>query len=169
MAYDHLQSRAREISDLWRSIRAIAGEDDDEAVVDTVDGETDAVGALRWTVRRAIEAEANAEACKALAASYTERRKVLEGRAERFKAAAAAFLQEVGEKSLRLPEATISWRATGPQLVGDVPSAADLPDDCVKLQRVKHEPSIKAALEAGRVIPGLSLSNGGLGLTVRRA
>lgn len=167
MAVD-LKTRAREVADLWRAVRAIAGEDD-EAVVDTVDGETDAVEALRRTVRLAIEAEAHAEAAKALAASYAERRKVLEDRAERYRAAAASFLQEVGEKSIRLPETTISWRTAGSQLIGDCPPSADLPDNCVKLQRVKHEPSIKAALEAGQVIPGLSLSNGGVALTVRRA
>lgn len=167
MAFD-MKARGREVADLWRSIRAIAGEDDD-AVVDTVDGETDAVEALRKTVRLAIEAEAHAEAAKALAASYGERRRVLEDRAERYRAAAAAFLQEVGEKSIRLPEATISWRAAGPQLVGDFPPTADLPENCVRLQRVKHEPSIKAALEAGQIIPGLSLSNGGVALTVRKA
>jgi len=165
---DNLQHQAKEVAEFWRSVRAIAG-DDDQTVIDTVDGETDAISALRRTVQLAIEAEAHAEAAKALAANYVERRKVLEDRAERYRRAAAAFLQEVGEKSLRLPEATISWRHTGPQIVGEIPSAAGLPDHCVKFQRVKHEPSIKAALEAGETIPGLSLSNGGVGLTVRRA
>jgi len=163
-----LKQHGREVSDLWRSIRAIAGEDD-ETVVDTVDGEGGAISALRAAIQAAIEAEAHAVACKALEASYAARRKVLEDRAERYRQSAAAFLQEVGEKSIRLPEATISWRATGPQLIGDIPPAADLPDDCVKFQRVKHEPSIKAALQAGRVIPGVFLSNGGVGLTVRKS
>jgi hypothetical protein len=164
-----LKTQGREVSALWQSVRAIAGEDDDQTVIDTVDGEGDAIQALRYAVRLAIECETNAGAVKALEAEYRDRRKVLEGRAERYRQSAAAFLQEVGEKSLRLPEATISWRHTGPQLVGDIPAAADLPDHCIKLQRVKHEPSIKAALEAGENIAGLSLSNGGVGLTVRKA
>lgn len=164
-----LKTRGRETAALWQSVRAIVGEDDDQALIDTVDGEGDAIQGLRYAVRLAIECEANALAAKALASDYRERQKLLEGRAERYRQSAAAFLQEVGEKSLRLPEATISWRHTGPQIVGDIPSAADLPDHCVKFQRVKHEPSIKAALEAGESIPGLSLSNGGIGLTVRRA
>lgn len=168
MAVD-LKSRGREVAALWQSIRAIAGEEDDQTVIDTVDGEGDAIQGLRYAVRMAMECEANAGAAKQLAGDYRDRQKVLENRAERFRQSAAAFLQEVGEKSLRLPEATISWRHTGPQIIGDIPSAADLPDNCVKFQRVKHEPSIKAALEAGESIPGLSLSNGGVGLTVRRA
>lgn len=168
MADTNLQHRGREVADLWRTVRAIAG-DDDQTVVDTVDGETDAIEALRRTVRLAQEADAHAEACKALAASYVERRKVLEDRSERYRRAVASFLQEVGEKSVRLPEGTVSWREAGPQLVGDIPSVADLPDNCVKMVRTKHEPSIKAALADGLVIPGLSLSNGGVSLTVRRA
>jgi len=162
-----LKARGREVAALWAQIRTLAGEDD-ETVLDTVEGETDAVEALRWAVRMAIECEVNASACKDLSDTYLERRKVLESRAERYRAAAASFLQEVGEKTLRLPEATISWRDTGPQIIGDIPRAADLPDDCVKMQRVKHEPSIKEALKAGRQIGDLYLSNGGVGLTVRK-
>lgn len=165
---DNLQHRAREVSAFWQTVRAIAG-DDDQTVVDTVDGETDAIEALRRTVRLAIEAEAHAEACKALAADYVERRRVLEDRAERYRVAVAGFLQEVGEKSVRLPEGTVSWRNAGPQVIGEYPSAADLPDSCVKLQRVRHEPSIREALQRGDHIPGLSLSNGGVALTIRRA
>lgn len=169
MAFDHLQQKGREVAVFWQAVRAIAGEDDDQAVIDTVDGETDAVSALRHTIRLAQEAEANADACKSLAASYKDRQKVLEDRADRLKAQAAAFMQEVGEKTLRLPEGTITWRDAGPKLMGVCPSAADLPDDCVKFQRVKHEPSIKAALAEGRTIGDLYLSNGGVALTVRRA
>lgn len=166
MAFD-MKARGREVSDLWKRIRAIAGEDD-EAVVDTVDGEGDAIQALRRTVRMALEAEANASACKDLSASYRERQKALEGRAIRYREAAASFLQEVGEKTLRLPEATITWRDAGPQIVGDIPSPSDLPDDCVTMQRVRHEPSIKKALGDGRRIGDLYLSNGGVALTMRK-
>lgn len=169
MAYDHLQQKGREVAALWQAVRTIAGEDDDQTVVDTVDGETDAIAALRRTVRLAQEAEANADAARALAQIYAARAKTLDDRAERLRGHAAGFMQEVGEKTLRLPEGTISWRAAGPRLCGVMPSVADLPDDCVKLQRVKHEPSIKAALAEGRTIADLYLSNGGAALTIRRA
>jgi phage gp36-like protein len=168
MAAPNLASRGREVAALWQSVRSIAG-DDDQTVIDTVDGETDAIWALRRTVQLATEAEAHAEACKALAASYTERRKTLEDRAERYRTAVANFLQEVGEKSVRLPEGTVSWRDAAPRLIGDIPSAADLPDNCVRMVRTKHEAAIKAALADGQIIPGLSLSNGGASLTIRRA
>lgn len=163
-----LKQHAREVSALWRTVREIAG-DDDQTVIDTIEGEGDAIGALRWTVRRAIEAEAHAEACKDLEASYRERRSVLEDRAERYRIAAANFLQEVGEKSLRLPEGTISWRSAAPQIVGVFPPTTELPESCVKLQRVRHEPSIKEALASGVRVGDLSLSNGGVTLSIRRA
>lgn len=167
MAND-LSQYAREVSALWQGVRAIAGEDD-QAVLDTMEGETGAIDALRWAVRRAIEAEQHADACKQLAASYRERSKALEDRAERYRVAVANFMQEVGEKTLRLPEGTISWRVAAPQILGAIPSAKDLPDSCVKLERRAHEPSIKAVLSAGVNIHGLSLSNGGVSLTIRRA
>lgn len=168
MTDTNLKHRAREVADLWRAVRAIAG-DDDQTVIDTVDGETDAIEALRWTVRLAMEAEAHAEACKAMISTYTDRRKVLEERAERYRMACAAFLQEVGEKSVRLPEATISWRDAGPRLIGDIPAPSELPDWAVKFPRCRDEAAIKQGLRDGLTIPGLSLSNGGVALTVRRA
>lgn len=165
---ENLRTRGREVADLWRSVRAIAGEDD-QTVIDTVDGETDAIEALRWAVRMAMEAEAHAEACKAMAQTYTERRKVLEDRALRYRASVASFLQEVGEKSVRLPEGTVGWRQAEPQLIGTIPSPADLPDWAVKFPRSRDEAAIKQGLRDGLKIEGLSLSNGGVALSIRRA
>lgn len=165
---ENLRTRGREVAELWRSVRAIAGEDD-QTVIDTVEGETDAIDALRWAVRMALEAEAHAEACKALSASYADRRKVLEDRAARYRASVAAFLQEVGEKSVRLPEGTIGWRAAEPQLIGNIPSPSDLPDWAVKFPRSRDEAAIKQGLRDGLTIDGLSLSNGGVALSIRRA
>lgn len=164
----NLKQRGREVAELWRSVRAIAGEDD-QTVIDTVDGETDAIEALRRTVQLAIEAEAHAEAAKALADQYQDRRKVLLDRAERYRMAVARFLQEVGEKSVRLPEGTVSWREANPQIVGTIPSPSELPDWAVKFPRCRDEAAIKQGLRDGLIIPGLSLSNGGVTLSIRKA
>lgn len=164
----NLKQRGREVAELWQAVRAIAG-DDDQTVIDTVDGETDAIEALRRTVQLAIEAEAHAEAAKALADQYQDRRKVLLDRAERYRMAVARFLQEVGEKNVRLPEGTVSWREAKPQIVGTIPSPSELPDWAVKYQRCRDEASIKQGLRDGLTIPGLSLSNGGVTLTIRRS
>ena len=168
MADANLQHRAREVAAFWQHVRSIAG-DDDQAVIDTVDGETDAIDALRRTVTLAMEAEAHAEACKAMAASYVERRKVLKDRAERYRRAIANFMVEVGEKSIRLPEGTIGWRDAAPTIVGDIPAPSDLPDWAVKFPRCRDEAAIKQGLRDGLTIPGLSLSNGGVTLSIRRA
>lgn len=165
---ENLRTRGREVAELWRSVRAIAGEDD-QTVIDTVDGETDAIEALRWAVRMAMEAEAHAEACKVMAQTYTDRRKVLEDRAVRYRASVAAFLQEVGEKSVRLPEGTISWRQAEPQILGTIPPPSDLPDWAVKFPRARDEAAIRQGLRDGLQIEGLSLSNGGVALSIRRA
>lgn len=168
MVDTNLKHRGREVADLWRAVRAIAGEDD-QTVIDTVDGESDAIDALRHTVRLAIEADAHAEACKVLAATYSERAKVLIERGQRYRRAAASFLQEVGEKNIRLPEGTISWRAANPEILGTIPAPSALPDWAVKHPRCRDEAAIKAGLADGKTIPGVSLSNGGVSLTIRRA
>jgi Siphovirus Gp157 len=163
-----LKDRAREVADLWRSVRAVAGEDD-QTVLDTVEGETDAVDALREAVRLSIEADAHAAACRALEVSYAERRKVLEDRSERYRMAAASFLQTVGEKTVRLPEGTITWRDASEKILGTIPPPSELPDSCVKFQRVRDEAAMRKAMKDGLVIPGAYLSNGGVALTIRKA
>jgi hypothetical protein len=162
-----LKTRGREIAGLAAQVRALAG-DDDEAFACTLDGETDALTAASVVLRQVWEAEAFAASCRALAASYTERARGLELREERLRGALINFLGEIGEKSLRLPEGTISRRAASRLVVGQ-PNPDTLPDSLVKIKREPSLSAIKAALEGGTEIAGLSLSNGGESLSIRRA
>lgn len=162
-----LKTRGREIAGLAAQVRALAG-DDDDAFVDTLEGTTDALEAASAVLRGVYEAEAHAVACRALAASYTDRARALELRDERLRGALVNFLSEIGEKSLRLPEGTISRRA-GSRLVVGQPNPDALPDSLVRIKREPSLSAIKEALEAGEEIAGLSLSNGGETLSIRRA
>lgn len=162
-----LKTRGREIAALAAQVRALAG-DDDDAFADTLDGATDAVEAASAVVRQVREAQAFAASCRALAASYTDRARGLEEREERLKGALVSFLSEIGEKSLRLPEGTIS-RRPGSRLVVGQPNPDALPDSLVRIKREPSLSAIKAALESGVQIMGLSLSNGGETLTIRGA
>lgn len=162
-----LKTRGREIAGLAAQVRALAG-DDDDAFADTLDGETDALTAASAVLRGVYEAEAHATACRALAASYTERARALEQRDERLRVALVNFLGEIGEKSLRLPEGTISRRA-GSRLIVGQPNPDALPDSLVKIKREPSISAIKEALASGTELPGLSLSNGGETLSIRRA
>lgn len=159
-----LKTRGREIAGLAAQVRALAG-DDDEAFADTLDGECDAISAASAVLRQAYEAEAYAAASRALAASYTDRARLLEEREDRLRGALVNFLSEIGEKSLRLPEGTISRRPGSRLVVGQLNPDA-LPDSLVRIKREPSLTAIKDALKNGTEIPGLSLSNGGETLTI---
>jgi hypothetical protein len=160
-----LKTRGREIAALAAQVRVLAG-DDDQAFSDTLEGTTDALEAASAVLRQVFEADAHAEACKALSASYRDRARGLEERGERLRAALVSFLSEIGEKTLRLPEATIT-RRPGSRLVVGQPNPDALPDSLVRIKREPSLSAIKTALEAGEEIAGLSLSNGGETLTIR--
>jgi hypothetical protein len=162
-----LKTRGREIAGLAAQVRALCG-DDDVAFADTLEGETDALAAASLVVRQVWEAEAFAEVCKDLAMAYTDRARGMTNRSERLRSALVSFLDEIGEKTLRLPEATISRRA-GSELVVGQPNPDALPDSLVRIKREPSLSAIKAALKAGTKLSGLSLSNGAPSVTIRGA
>lgn len=160
-----LPQRAREIAGLAHAIREMCG-DDDVAFVDTLDGETDALQAARKAVRWLFEQDAQAEACKSLEAVYAARRKLFEDRSGRTRSALLHFLTELGEKTLPLPEATLTVAKGQPQIVGE-PNPETLPLHLTVTKRVADRKAIKDALLAGEEIDGLTLSNAAPHLTVR--
>lgn len=162
----NLPQRGREIAQLAKAIREMVG-DDDQAFVDTLEGETSALEAARYAVRWLAETQAQSVACASLAAIYTARRSVFDDRQSRTRAALALFMQEIGEKTLILPEATLSIRAGQPEVLGE-PDVNTLPADLVISKRQPDRSAIRTALLNGREIEGLSLSNAMPSLQVRQ-
>jgi hypothetical protein len=151
--------------DLVDRLRTLCG-DDEEAFLDTLDGEADTTEAARRVLRWANEQEAAAESMKGLSATYASRAAVLLGRKDGARTALFHFLEYLGVKSMQLPEGTLSIRAGTAQLVGEV-DPASLPDDLVRIKREPDKTAIKKALEGGREVPGYTLSNGAPSLSVR--
>lgn len=164
-AAQNLRDLGREIAPLAQAIREACG-DDDLAFADTLEGCTDAILAASQAIRAVAAMEAMAEAAKGLANRYGARSKDFEDRAKRTRDAVAQFMQEIGEKRLTLPEGTITLAAGQPSLTGDA-DADLLPDDCVRVTKAPDRTAIKHALEAGRQIPGYSLSNARPRLQIR--
>lgn len=142
--------------------------DDDDALADLIEGESDALEAasrlLRWMGERA----ANIAALKAYEADLSVRRKRLEDGVAAARTALSRFMEEVGLSKLDRPEATLSIREASPSVV----YAIDFdPEQLLEgLRRWKCEAdkvAVKAALEAGEEVPGARLTNGGSVLTVR--
>lgn len=155
----------RPTAELAKAIRELCCEDD-QAFADTLDGESDAVEAARRVVRWLAETNANEEMVKGLSATYAARAKVYSDRADRIRRILLNFMQEIGTKTLPLPEATLSVSMGQPEIVGEIDVAA-LPAHLTRTKREADRPAIRTALVNGEEIPGLSLSNAAPRLSVR--
>lgn len=161
-----LRQQGREIAELARSIRELAG-DDDLAFADTLDGETNALRAASGAVRVVAAMEAMESAAKALSGRYGARAQDFADRAQRARNAIVQFMGDIGEKTLVLPEATLSLANGGQVLVGE-PDVAKLPLALVISPPPKPDrAAIKQHLQAGGSIEGCSLSNGPPSLRIR--
>lgn len=90
------------------------------------------------------------------------------GRIEARKKAIMSLMDSAHETTLRLPEATLSLRTLKARPT--VFDAAQLPDEFVTIETLRkpNRDAINAAFERGQPIPGVTITNGGASLSVRR-
>ena len=141
--------------------------EDDQLVADMLEGETDFHEVVGRLIKDDAEAEAQAAACKALADEYAARSRRLADRRETIKGALHGLMDATGQRKVAHAYATVSVRAVPPKVIFDGDPAA-LDDAFRKVTITPDRTALKAALEAGTVIPGASLSNGGETISVRR-
>lgn len=149
------------------AIRAhLAGEGDEQLYADMLEGSTDLHEWVRYLLDKIEEDEG---ATKVLAEQIGDRqaRKSQAGnRIERRREAIQAFLECAGIDKLTLPEATLSVRKVAPKAV--VTDEAAVPEHLCRVKRSPDMAAIKAEVEAGRAVSGVSFDNGGTSLAVRR-
>jgi len=155
----------------WRatikSLREQFPDADDQTLFDTCDGLTDAADAVAAMVRQALELEAMDEANRQLADMYSRRRLLLSLRAHGLRNAALRLLEDMGEKTLRRPEFTLSVsHRKGRVEVYDEESLPEEFFDCRTVRSVNRE-RLTAAAERGELPSGVRLTNGSTSLTVR--
>lgn len=142
--------------------------DDQMALVDTLEGETDLQALLAQEVRSAIEDEAFAEALTALITKMVARKQRLLERAQRRRADVVSVMTEANLSRLKEPDFTASV-TTGkrPVLITD---EALIPDSLCRIvtTRLPEKFAIAERLKAGEEVPGAELGNGQATLTVRR-
>jgi len=143
-------------------------DEDEQLKLDMLEGETP----FLEVVRALLDAnEADEGTIKALDEQIEARRLRKERakyRIERRKATIGSLMDCARLTKLALPEATLSLRTLGSRpKVTDVDA---LPDEFVTIHHVRKPnlEMIAAAIEPGVVIPGVTLTNGGVSLTVRR-
>ena len=152
---------------LRASIAAIAG-DDSEAIRDTLEGSTSLHEAIAAVVAMMAEDEMMIDGIGLRITDLDARRARLKTRIERLRATIEQAMV-IGEiKTLQLAEATLSLKNTPRQL--EIIDEASIPAEYWKPQDPKLDRSaVKAALKGGATVPGATLTNGGVSVSIRRS
>lgn len=139
--------------------------EDEQLLADMVEGETEVFEVLSVLVRQANETKAIAAGLADYAKDIGERKARIERRVDSIRALIMSIMDAAGLNKAALPEATLSVRAGTQRPVVD--DADALPEDLVRIERKPDMAAIKAAVEAGREVAGIHISNGEPSLTVR--
>lgn len=146
------------------------GEDDAELMADTIEGETDLLEAIGEALDANDEDEALAIGLKAKEEAFASRRAAITKRIERRTALIERAMLETEQTTLRLPTATLTLSKRAPGLV--IANEADIPARFwVEQERPApklDKNALKAALKENQIIPGATLDNGSVSLTVRK-
>ena len=161
----HRQIEAARI--LLANFKDILG-DDEQAIADTVEGETDLVEAIQRGVTRLSEVEAMITGLSSRMEKLKARCDRLSKQAEHLRTSIQTAMEVSGRKTVETELATLSRSRTPPKVV--VTKEEDIP----ATYWVRGEPrldkkALLAALKAlpqNQKIPGAELSNGGETLTI---
>ncbi len=159
---------------LIATLRADGLADDAELVSDAVEGETDLREAIEVALAEIDECEVVEIGAKAKAAEFSSRASTAAARAERVRAMIEQALLTIDlSEPMRLPGATVSLTKRPRQVViteeSTIPSRfyEEQPRPAPKLDK-KALLHALANLAPGETIPGATLDNGSVSLTVRR-
>lgn len=138
---------------------------DPETLADTLEGISMLPEIIAKLVRSSREDEAQALALKSMIADMQERKARFERRAEKRMDMVLALMDAAGMKKHEEPDFTVSLKANPARVV--VSDDAQIPDAYCRISRLPNLNDIRAALKNNVIIPGASLSNGGIGLSLR--
>lgn len=148
----------------WTALRAELAaahglEEDDDVLPDTLDGITDLGDQIATLIGLALENESFAEAIDKRVSDLRSRKDRLVKAAKAIRAAVAEAAADAGIKKLPRPEFTLSFGISKPSLIGEA-NPDDLSPEFVRLKKEIDRTKVKEAIDAGRPVPGFSLSNG---------
>ena len=148
-------------------VRAVLGDDDDErAILDTVDGLTDAGDALDALIEGALLKAAHAQAEREAARRMTERARRSEDVEAAYRRGILAVMDAMGLRSARRGAATVTVKAGSPSV--EITDKAAVPTQL----RKPGEPdksAIRAHLDAGEAVPGARIVWGAPTVSIRSA
>lgn len=164
----NLRRQAEAAKTLLADIRA-GGEDDAELEADAIEGETGLHEAIAAALDANDEDEALVIGLKAKEEAFASRRAAISKRIERRTALIERAMLETDQATLRLPTATLTLAKRPPSVVigneAEIPSRFWVVQECPAPKLDKK--ALREALQS-ETIPGATLDNGSVSLTVRR-
>jgi len=139
--------------------------EDERALADTLEGETDLPDVLGRLIRDARRKEAMAGGLGNLIKDETERKARLLASADKLRHIVQSLMDTAGLTKLEQPDFTASIRSVPPKV--EVTDETVLPDAYVKITRVPDKNAIREALGRGDEVPGAVLGNGGTSIAIR--
>jgi len=148
-------------------LRQALGEDADPTLLlNTIEGETNLAEACVVVLEQTHEDEILIEGLAAKIAELTIRKGRMEKSVESRRGIILMAMDKAGLHTIRSPLGTMSVRDVKPKLV--VMDEAKIPARFWKpADPTIDRAAVKAALDANETIPGATLSNGGIGLSIR--
>ncbi len=155
---------------LLANLKETGDDDDAELVADTIEGETTLVEAIEQALAEIDECDVLATGLKAKEEAFEARRHRIGRRKERLTASIEQAMIATEQTTFKLPTATLTLAKRAPGLM--VSSEADIPSRFwVEQERPAprlDKNALRAALKAKEAVPGASLDNGSVSLSVRR-
>ncbi|UYQ71009.1 siphovirus Gp157 family protein [Pelagibacterium flavum] len=148
---------------------SLADHDDAELIADAIEGETGLLEAIEAALSEMDECDVLSEGLKAKIETFTARKRSVDERKKRVKALIEQAMLTTEQTSLRLPSATLTIRKNAPGLVikdeSQIPSKFFIEQErpAPKLDKA----ALAEALKADEKIPGVTLDNGSVSLSVR--
>lgn len=163
---DHALHREIQAADILRqTLRDIAG-GDEEAIRDTIEGETSLRELIAMTATDIATDIGLVRGAEEAIKAVRERKDRIEKRIAMRRVAVQTGMESAGIKTLETPVATLTLKAVPPSAIildeASIPSAYWEPQDPKLSKR-----AVLDALKAGTDVPGAQLSNGGTTLQFR--
>lgn len=134
--------------------------EDTNALIDTLDGETDALEIVRRLVRYSMEQQSLADAAEARVRALEARQARFEQRVAAARITARDMLEALGIAKVTAEDFTVSVRPGKPTV--QIVEPERIPEEFVRVvtTRTVDKPLVKAALDRGETVEGACWSNG---------
>lgn len=142
--------------------------EDEEALRDTIEGQTELHGAIAAVMDEINECDILAMGIDKIIEDYKDRLHAVTSRAKRLRTAIELAMMAGKIKTLTLPEATLTLKAVPPSV--QVTDESAIPAQYWQAGEPRlSKRMLGEALKGGQTVPGACMSNGGVTLQIRRS